>query len=181
MKKFALPEDDDLASLSDAQNQDLDIPLSVAVSVEDLLDGFPIVMNFPILRSDEDEFKHVNNLVYLQWCERARVEYLRRISLWTGLPPSGTGPILASVKCDYKTPLRFPDIACVGTRVSRIGNSSMRMEHIIVSQELRIVAAVIDSTIVTIDHTRGNSITVPANVRGLIGELEGKFFDMPDA
>ena len=89
------------------------------------LAGFPVVTTFPVLWGDQDPFGHVNNLVYLRWCESVRVEYLERVGMWVPLPPQGVGPILASIHCDYKLPLNYPDTVHVGARVTRIGNSSM--------------------------------------------------------
>ena len=105
------------------------------------LAGFPVVMTLPVLWGDQDPFGHVNNLVYLRWCETVRVEYMVRAGMWVPLPPQGVGPILASIQCDYKLPLNYPDTVHVGARVTRIGNSSMRMEHLIVSHKRDELAA----------------------------------------
>ena len=107
---------------------------------ESLID-FPVVITVPLLWGDHDAFGHVNNLVYLRWCETARVEYFMRIGLWPALPPAGVGPILASISCDYKRPLTFPDTAYIGARVTRIGNRSFQMQHRVVSRALAAVAA----------------------------------------
>ena len=138
------------------------------------LAGFPVVVEIPLLWGDEDAFGHVNNVVYLRWCETARVEYLRRIGMWVALPPRGTGPILASIKCDYKMPLNYPDTVGVGARVARIGNSSIRMEHCIVSKALDTVAATADSTIVLLDYSANKTVHVPPEMRRIIAELEGQ-------
>jgi len=140
------------------------------------LAGFPVVVVIPLLWGDQDAFGHVNNVVYFRWCETARVEYMRRIGLWAPLPPRGVGPILASIKCDYKRPLNYPDTVHVGARIVRIGNTSLQMEHAIFSEELGIVAATADSTVVLLDYSTNKTAPVPAEMRGSIGELEGKIF-----
>lgn len=139
-----------------------------------LLSGFPVVTTIPLLWGDQDAFGHANNLVYLRWCETSRVEYLMRAGLWSGQPPNGTGPILASVKCDYKAPLGYPDKVQVGTRVSGIGNSSLRMEHRVVSRKLGKVAAAVDSVLVWFDYEQERPAPVPEEARRTIEELEGK-------
>jgi len=143
-----------------------------------LLAGFPVVLTIPILWGDQDAFGHVNNLVYLRWCETARVEYLRRAAQWPKLPPEGIGPILASIKCDYNRPLNYPDTVQVGARVIRIGNSSFQMEHCIVSLNLNIVAATADSTLVLLDYASNKTVHVPAAARQAIGNLEGRIFEL---
>lgn len=137
-----------------------------------LLAGFRVVTTIPLLWGDEDAFGHVNNVVYLRWCETSRVEYLRRIGLWVQLPPNGIGPILASIKCDYKAPLTYPDTVHIGARITGIGNSSFQMEHCVVSERLRCVAAMVDSTLVLLDYKSRKSAPVPAETRQVIREME---------
>jgi acyl-CoA thioester hydrolase len=143
---------------------------------EALID-FPVVVTVPLLWGDHDAFGHVNNLAYLRWCESARVEYLMRIGLWPSLPPAGIGPILASVSCDYKRPLTFPDTVCIGTRVTRIGNRSFQMQHRVVSQALDTVAAEVDSTIVVFDYGTNKTVPVPESCRTAIEGLQSKPVD----
>jgi len=138
--------------------------------------GFPIVVTIPVLWGDLDAFGHVNNLVYLRWCETARVEYMVRSGMWVPLPPQGIGPILASIRCDYKIPLNYPDTVHIGARVTRIGNSSLQMEHRIVSHERNELAAEADSTVVMIDYSTGRSSPVSTAIRAKIAEIEGVEF-----
>ena len=145
------------------------------------LDGFPIVVTVPVLWGDQDAFAHVNNLVYLRWCETARVEYIQRSGMWVPVPPVGVGPILASIKCDYKLPLNFPDTVHVGARVTRIGNCSLQMVHHIVSQKRDELAAVADSTVVMLDYSSGRSSPVSQEIRSKIAEIEGRAVDAPAA
>jgi len=144
-----------------------------------LLAGFPVVTAIPLLWGDQDAFGHVNNLAYLRWAETARVEYLLRVAQFPDLPPAGIAPILASIRCDYKRVLNYPDTVYVGTRIARIGNSSFRMEHRIVSRNLDEVAAELDSTLVMLDYSRNKPVAVSAEVRAIIGALEGKSFEAP--
>jgi acyl-CoA thioester hydrolase len=140
---------------------------------ESLID-YPVVITIPLLWGDHDAFGHVNNLVYLRWCETARVEYLIRIGLWPALPPAGIGPILARLSCDYKRPLTFPDTAYIGARVTRIGNSSFQMQHRVVSKALDAVVAEADSTLVVLDYGRNKTVPVPERCRQAIQDLEPK-------
>ena len=113
-------------------------------------------------------------MVYLRWCETARVEYLLLVGLWPSLPPAGLGPILANISCDYKRPLTFPDTVCIGARVTRIGNRSFQMQHRVVSRALDEVAAEVDSTIVILDYGRNETVPVPESCRKAIEDLESK-------
>jgi acyl-CoA thioester hydrolase len=140
---------------------------------ESLID-FPVVIAVPLLWGDHDAFGHVNNLAYLRWCESARVEYLLRIGLWPSLPPQGVGPILASISCDYKRPLTFPDTVYIGARVTRIGNRSFQMQHRVVSQALDVVAAEVESAIVVLDYSQNQTVPVPEGCRRAIEDLESQ-------
>lgn len=142
------------------------------------LSDFPVTISIPLQWGDQDAFGHVNNTVYLRWCESARIEYLIRAGLWM-VRPDGLGPILASITCDYRRPLNYPDTVHVGARVTRIGNSSFRMEHCIVSEALNVVAAESHSTIVVLDYRRNKSVRVPDEVRASIGQIEGRSFEHP--
>jgi acyl-CoA thioester hydrolase len=139
-----------------------------------LLAEFPVIISVTLHWGDMDAFRHVNNLVYLRWCESARVEYLTRVGLWQERPGEGVGPILASVSSNYRKPLTYPDVVWVGARVTRIGNSSFKMEHMVVSRSLDAVAAEVESTIVVLDYGTGKTVPVPLAVRAAIEKLEGK-------
>jgi acyl-CoA thioester hydrolase len=140
------------------------------------LAGFPMAITVPLLWGDEDAFGHINNIVYLRWAETGRVDYLRRVGLWPSLPPQGAGPILAGVTCNFKLPLTYPDTVHVGTRVVEIGNTSVKMEHRIVSQGAGAVAAEVHSTLVVLDYRINKPVRVPEEVRRAVEELEGRTF-----
>jgi acyl-CoA thioester hydrolase len=139
-----------------------------------LLNGFAVVLEMPVLWGDQDAFGHVNNTVYLRWAETARIEYLARAGLWVPAPPDGIGPILAGISCDYRAPLTFPDNVSTGARVTSIGNSSLRLEHRIVSASLDAVAAELESTLVLFDYRTKKPVRVPDEMRRAIEGIEGR-------
>jgi acyl-CoA thioester hydrolase len=102
------------------------------------------------------------------------VEYFRHIYLLPEIPPQGLGPILASQTCHYRRALKYPDTVLVGTRVPSVGNSSLRMEHAIVSRATGELAAESDSVIVTVDYSTGKPVRVPEEIRQAIARLEGR-------
>jgi acyl-CoA thioester hydrolase len=144
------------------------------------LSDFPLVISIPVQWGDQDAFGHVNNTVYLRWCESVRIEYLRRIGLW-GIAADGLGPILASISCDYRRPLTYPDTVHVGVRVERIGTSSFRMDHVVVSEAQKVVAADVRSTVVVVDYKRNKAVPVPEPVRAAIEKIEGRVFERAHA
>jgi acyl-CoA thioester hydrolase len=135
---------------------------------------FPLVITIPVQWGDQDTLGHVNNIIYLRWSETGRVEYLSRLDLWHGTPDQRFGPILASIICNFRYPLTYPDTVHVGTRVVSIGNRSFQMTHKIVSENAGVVAADLESTLVWLDYEAGKSIPVPAEMREAIEKLEGR-------
>lgn len=146
-----------------------------------LLAEYPLITTIPLLWSDEDTFGHVNNLSYLRWAEGGRVEYLQAVGLWTEMPPTGPGPILASQKCDYKAQLKYPDTVYVGTKVTKIGNTSFRMQHRIVSRDVGIVAAEVDSTLVMFDYKEQKPTPLTDEMKLAIREFESRPVETPEA
>ncbi len=141
---------------------------------KNLLSGFPVVITKAVEWGEQDSFGHVNNTVYLKWCEAARVDYLCRIGMWKLIAEEQKGPILAAQSCNYRRPVDYPDTIHVGARITRIGNSSFVMEHIVVSEERHMVVAESDSTLVFYDYAESHPLPIPGYLREAICEMEGK-------
>jgi acyl-CoA thioester hydrolase len=139
-----------------------------------LLAGFSVAIAIPVQWGDQDAFAHVNNVVFFRWFESARIAYFRRIGLIKHLDGGQVGPILAAATCDYRRSIVFPDTVRVGIRATRIGRTSIGLEHRIVSEGLKAVAADGTSTTVVYDYAAGRSHPVPDSVRTAIAELEGR-------
>jgi acyl-CoA thioester hydrolase len=142
----------------------------------ELLRDYPVVVSLAVEWGDQDSFGHVNNTVYLKWCETARVVYLEQIAMWQMIEAEGVGPILAAIGCNYRRPVTFPDTVQIGARVSKIGNSSFHMLHHIVSLKENLIVADSDSVLVFVEYKRNQSLPVPDNMRQAIAQLEGRKF-----
>ncbi len=148
-------------------------PLIVA-SPHGLLHSYPVVVSLSVEWGDQDLFEHVNNTVYLKWCETARVIYLEQSGMWDWIKSRRAGPTLAAITCDYRRSVTFPDIVQVGARVSSIGRSSFRMEHAIVSIRQNLLAAESSSVLVFVSYDSYRSLSLPAELRQAMERLEGK-------
>jgi len=140
-----------------------------------VLDSCPVVVDVVVRWGDMDSLGHVNNIVYLQYFETARIEYLMRL----GMEPPGPawreyGLILASVSCRFKAPVTFPDVLSVGARIVGIGDDRVRMEHVAMSHKLAKVAAEGDAVVVSYDYVAGRRAAFPAHLRDAIVALEGR-------
>ena len=140
----------------------------------ELLRDYPVVVSLAVEWGDQDSFAHVNNTIYLKWCETARVVYLEQIEMWEMIKAEGVGPILAALSCNYLHPVTFPDTVQVGARVSRIGNSSCRMEHAVVSLQQNALVADSSSVLVFLEYKDSRPLRVPDSLREAMAQLEGR-------
>jgi acyl-CoA thioester hydrolase len=139
-----------------------------------LLAGYNMVITLPVQWGDEDAYQHVNNTVYFRWFESGRIAYLWKLGLDDLMRSQRVGPILASIACDYRRPITYPDTVHVGSRVTRVGRTSMALEHVLVSAAQRAVAAEARSTVVVFDYNANAPVPVPDSVRRALSEIEGK-------
>lgn len=119
----------------------------------------------PVQWGDQDAFGHVNNIVYFRWFESARIDLLNASPSQVSMSGSGLGPILASIKCDYKRQLRFPDTVYIGSRISRVGRSSADISHAIYSRAQGEIVALGVSVIVVFDYTAQRVTRIPDDLR----------------
>jgi acyl-CoA thioester hydrolase len=140
-----------------------------------MLEEYPLVIDIAVQWGDMDCLGHVNNIVYLQYFEAARIEYLMRL----GLDPPGpkwrdSGLIVASLSCDYKVPVVYPDTVSVGARTAAIGENRVLMEHAAVSQKLGKVAAEGEVILVSYNYMTLRSVALRSDWRDAIVALEGR-------
>ncbi len=142
--------------------------------MNELLEGFPVVIEIPVAWGEMDAFQHVNNVVYFRYFESARIAYFLRLDIYTMMDQTGIGPILGSANCRFKIPLTYPDTVSVGTRVSDIGPDRFTMQYRIVSRQHGKIAAEGEGVIVAYNYREGKKATLPEELRKRIEEVEGK-------
>ena len=138
------------------------------------LSEYPVVITLPLQWGDQDAFGHVNNTVPIRWFESARIAYLEQSVMNQMTKRGGLGPILASVTCNYRRQLHYPDRVSIGARISKIGRSSMVMEHVVYSEKLAAIAADGTSTVVVFDYEANRATRIPDEMRKAFESLEGK-------
>jgi acyl-CoA thioester hydrolase len=132
----------------------------------------PVTISLPVQWGDQDAFNHVNNVVYYRWMESARIEYFKQVGLGVGISPQGIGPILASLKCDFRRQLAYPDTVLISSSIASIGRTSLKMSHLIYSTALQTIAAEGDSVIVMFDYRAQKPLAVSDEIRAAIDTLE---------
>lgn len=136
------------------------------------LDGFPVVVELPVVWGEMDYFRHVNNTVFLRYFESVRIAYLDRIGFRQIEGEVEIGPILASTHARFRRPLTYPDTVLVGARVVEIGEDRFTMEYRLVSKSAEAVAADGGGVLVAYDYRLGRKVQLPEQVRQAIHRLE---------
>lgn len=136
------------------------------------LDGYPVVIEVAVRWGDMDAFQHVNNIVYFQYFESARIEYFDRIHAMGHLRETGVGPILASAQCRYRFPVTYPDTLLVGAKVTDLGADRFTHRYLAVSQVHQKVAAEGNGVVVTFNYQTNQKAPIPDQMRHRIHELE---------
>ena len=147
------------------------------------MNNWPINTEIPVLWGDMDDFGHVNNIIYLKWCETSRVELFRRVwdlkslKMDDIMAEEGSGPILANFNMNYKIPVQYPDIITVKTRVTSIGNTSFGISHELYSKvNGKNIVANAESVVVMINYKLGEKIEIDEDNRSKLKQ----FFGGPD-
>ena len=116
-----------------------------------VLAEFPVVVVQPVQWGEQDLLGHVNHVTYFRWYESARIAYFLKVGLMDMHKNERIGPILATVTNDYRHQITYPDTVHIGVRITRIGRSSIDMEHKIFSQNDHALAAEGTSALVVFD------------------------------
>jgi acyl-CoA thioester hydrolase len=129
--------------------------------------------------ADADAMGHVNNALYLTYCEMARITYWTDV---TGEPVRlGTARaeslILAEARITYRAPAFHGQVITVETRATRIGRSSFTLEHRLtaaVADGEPTLVAISESILVRFDYARDAPVALSAEAIAVIEEYEGR-------
>ncbi len=134
--------------------------------------------------ADTDAMGHVNNAVYLTYCEAARLRYWTAV---TGEPVAARNHgseslILAEARITYRAQAFHTDRVTVETRATRIGTSSFTLEHRLTAQapdgQPRLIA-VSDSVLVRYDYATERPTALSAEDIAAIEAFEGESLRRP--
>ena len=134
---------------------------------------FKIEIQLPVRWGDMDALGHVNNAKYLTYFESARIAYFDQIGAFARYSSEGIGPILATTRCDYLSPVVYPATLLVGARVVKVGTTSFEMEYLIRDANDGRPCAFGTSVQVLFDYRNQVKTPIPAEVREAIRALDG--------
>ena len=118
---------------------------------------------------DIDAMGHVNNTVYLQYFEQARLAWFKQAvgSEWDW---NTAGIVLVRNEVDYKKPLLLHDKAIVETSVESIGTKSITLSYRVIKKQndLDLLVATGKSVLVCFDHKTQETKAVPEAWREML-------------
>ena len=113
--------------------------------------------------ADVDAMGHVNNAIYLNYFEQARMQFFQAVIRgdWDW---KRDGIVLARNEVDYMRPLLLQDHVLIDTHVEKIGSKSLTFAYEVYdeSDAGRVVYAKGRSVIVSFDYHTGQTTEVPA-------------------
>ena len=137
--------------------------------------NYPIQMEIEVAWGEMDSFGHVNNIIFLRYFESVRILYFNAMGM--PFPKAGQaipGPILANARCDFRSPITFPDKLTVQVGCSRVGKSSYTLAYRILSQAQSEIVADGETVVVYVGHATGKSMPLSAEMLAKIELLEGR-------
>ena len=121
--------------------------------------NYPIQIRF----CDLDALGHINNAVFINYIETARVQWLKELKL-KHVTRSGKIPlILARTEIDYLQPAFLDSKLHIELTLGKLGNKSFHLDYLIKDHTKEVAKA--SSVQVWYDYEKNTSIPIPANVR----------------
>jgi len=120
---------------------------------------------------DNDQYGHVNNVVYYSWFDTAVNAHLIEQGV---LDTAGGGTIgfVIETQCQYFAPLAFPQTVEAGIRVAHVGGSSVRYEVGLFAEGAAQTAAKGHFVHVYVDRATQRPVPLPAELRAVLERLK---------
>ncbi|MEW6005227.1 MAG: thioesterase family protein [Stygiobacter sp.] len=131
-------------------------------------------INIKVRFSDLDAMQHVNNATYLTYLEEARIEYFNKI-FDRSRSDLNFQAVVGKIEISYLYPIELGDDVEVYTRVSKLGNKSADVEHLIaVKKGNKIINSAESITkLVFYDYKNKTTKLIPEEVKQIIKKFEG--------
>lgn len=127
-------------------------------------------MTIPTRWMDNDQYGHVNNVVYYSYFDTAVNQFLIERGVLDIHNDQAVGYVVDS-GCSYFSQISFPDVLHVGLRVSKLGTASVRYEIGLYRNDDTAPAAAGHFVHVYVDRDNNKSVPIPAAVRAVLATL----------
>jgi acyl-CoA thioester hydrolase len=155
--------------------------VAVPVDARDLRGPFRHRRTIEVRFADTDAMGHVNNAKYLTYVETARTKYIEEVILGEPMRLGAYGEfsfIVADVRLAYRSPAHYGETLTVETRTSRVGRTSLRMDHRITAPDSAVgkarLIAICESVLVRYDYESESPVPVSEAEIDRIEAFEGR-------
>ena len=132
--------------------------------------AFRRFLAIPTRWMDNDNYGHVNNVVYYSYFDTVVNEHLIR----EGGLDIHAGPVIGLVVetcCRFHRPLSFPGVVDAGLRVVRLGNTSVKYEIGLFAADAQEAAATGHFVHVWVDRATNRPAAIPVAIRAALAPL----------
>ncbi|SMO71787.1 acyl-CoA thioesterase [Melghirimyces algeriensis] len=129
----------------------------------------PLSTSIQVRFHECDGLGHVNNAVYYNYMETARIELFQMLDPNMNL--DNWKLIVASTSCEYKSQASFAQWLKVTTEVERIGNSSFTVMHRISDLKSDELIAIGRAVLVHYDYQKQRSTPLPKAMKDTLRSL----------
>ncbi|HZR37218.1 MAG TPA: thioesterase family protein [Nevskia sp.] len=133
-------------------------------------EDFRQFMPMTVRWGDMDAIGHVNNVQYFRYGESGRIAYFDALQEEDPTFWKEHGIILASMGCDFLAQVHYPAELEIGTRISRLGRSSLEMTQAIFQGDK--LVAQLKGVMVWFDYRAQKTLPIPEHVRAWIRRRE---------
>jgi len=132
---------------------------------------FSSLLPISVKWGEMDALGHVNNTVFIRYAEDGRIDYFHRL-VDTEHGGWSVGPILADLRCNFRRQLRYPAKVAMGTRIARVGGSSMTLVQALFGAEDDSLFAIFETIVVWFDFKAQKSVPIDNAARQRIEDVE---------
>ena len=120
---------------------------------------------------DNDQYGHVNNVVYYSWFDTAVNAHLIEQGVLDTAKSEVIG-LVVETQCQYFESLAFPQAIEAGIRVAHMGGSSVRYEVGLFAEGAPMTAAKGHFVHVYVDRATQRPVPLPANLKKVLEQLQ---------
>jgi acyl-CoA thioester hydrolase len=135
------------------------------------MEDFRTRVDVQVRFADTDALGHVNNAVYLEYLELARVAWLEKAL--GSVETKEFGVILARAEIDYKSPAFHHETLVAGVKVVELGAASMKMDYRIEDKKTGRLVALAKTVLVGYDYRENRVKRWPDEVREKVEAYDG--------
>lgn len=119
-----------------------------------------------------DALGHVNNIIFFQYCESARIAYFDALDLSRFRRQSTDGPGMVAANLNFRRQLKYPGAVRVAAHATQVGERSFTLAYEIVDLADGVTAADGSSVCLWVDYAAGKALRLPDELVAAIAGLE---------